>query len=55
MSKYISKSEKETEKIAGKLAKKLKGGEVIGLIGDLGTGKTVFVRGLAISPAQPLF
>jgi tRNA threonylcarbamoyladenosine biosynthesis protein TsaE len=47
MSRFISKSEKETEKIAGKLAKKLKGGEVIGLIGDLGTGKTVFVRGLA--------
>jgi len=47
MSRFISKSEKETEKIAEKLAKKLKGGEVIGLIGDLGAGKTVFVRGLA--------
>ncbi len=47
MSNFISKSEKETEKIAAKMAKKLRGGEVIALIGNLGTGKTVFVRGLA--------
>jgi len=47
MSSCISKSEKETEKIAFKLVKKFKGGEVIGLIGNLGAGKTVFVRGLA--------
>lgn len=45
--KRISHSEKETEKIARKLAKKLRGGEIIGLIGNLGAGKTVFVRGLA--------
>lgn len=47
MISVISCSEKETEKIAAKLAKKLKGGEVIALSGNLGAGKTVFVRGLA--------
>lgn len=46
-SRFISKSEKETMKIASRLAKKLQGGEIIGLIGNLGTGKTVFIRGLA--------
>ena len=45
--KYISKTEKETYQIAAKLAKKLKGGEIIALEGDLGSGKTTFVKGLA--------
>ena len=40
-------SPRETQKIAQKLAKKLKGGEVITLFGNLGAGKTVFVQGLA--------
>lgn len=43
----ITKSEKETFEFARKFAKTLKGGEIIGLIGDLGAGKTVFVKGLA--------
>lgn len=45
--KVISHSEKETQKFAFDFAKKLKGGETIGLIGDLGAGKTAFVKGLA--------
>jgi len=45
--KYISKNEKETYQIAEKLAKKLKGGEIIALEGDLGAGKTTLVKGLA--------
>jgi tRNA threonylcarbamoyladenosine biosynthesis protein TsaE len=45
--KYISKTEKETHQIAAKLAGKLKGGEIIALEGDLGAGKTTFVKGLA--------
>lgn len=44
---YISKGPKQTEKIGLKLAKKLKGGDIIGLIGELGSGKTCFVKGLA--------
>lgn len=47
ISDFISKSEKETMKLAEKFAKKLRGGEVIGLIGNLGTGKTIFIKGLA--------
>lgn len=46
---YITKSEKETLTLAKKFAAKLKGGEVIGLVGDLGAGKTAFVRGVAKS------
>jgi len=45
--KFISKSEKETHSFAKKIAKELRGGEVLCLIGDLGAGKTAFVKGLA--------
>ncbi|MFA6253548.1 MAG: tRNA (adenosine(37)-N6)-threonylcarbamoyltransferase complex ATPase subunit type 1 TsaE [Patescibacteria group bacterium] len=47
MKEYISKSQIETEKIAQSLVQKLQGGEVLALIGNLGAGKTVFVKGLA--------
>ncbi|MCX6806745.1 MAG: tRNA (adenosine(37)-N6)-threonylcarbamoyltransferase complex ATPase subunit type 1 TsaE [Candidatus Berkelbacteria bacterium] len=43
----ISKSELKTQQFSQKLAKKLKGGEIIGLSGDLGSGKTTFAKGLA--------
>lgn len=43
----ISHSALETKKYAKKFAKNLQGGEAIGLIGDLGGGKTTFVKGLA--------
>jgi tRNA threonylcarbamoyladenosine biosynthesis protein TsaE len=42
-----SSSQSETLKIAGILGHSLHGGEVIELIGDVGAGKTEFVRGLA--------
>ncbi len=42
----ISKSEKETEKIAFDLAKKYSGSPTFLLFGDLGAGKTAFTRGL---------
>ena len=42
-----TKSEKETFNFAKNYATKLKGGEIIGLIGDLGAGKTIFAKGLA--------
>lgn len=37
----------ETQNIAEKIAKSLRGGEVICLYGDLGFGKTTFIQGLA--------
>ena len=43
---HQSHSVDETERIASELAKSLHGGECIALHGDLGAGKTQFVRGL---------
>jgi len=37
----------ETWAIARRIGERLEGREVLGLVGDLGTGKTAFVRGLA--------
>ncbi|MDD5043791.1 MAG: tRNA (adenosine(37)-N6)-threonylcarbamoyltransferase complex ATPase subunit type 1 TsaE [Patescibacteria group bacterium] len=45
--KYITKSERETIVLGKKIAAGLRGGEVLGLTGDLGSGKTVFTKGLA--------
>ena len=47
MQKFLSKSPQETEQIAEKLSKTLKGTEVIAMFGGLGAGKTAFTRGLA--------
>lgn len=47
MKKIITKSEKETFDFAKNFASDLRGGEIIGLEGDLGAGKTIFTRGLA--------
>ncbi len=44
-SQYLN-GQDETIKFAGRIGRQLKGGEMIELIGDLGTGKTTFVRGL---------
>jgi tRNA threonylcarbamoyladenosine biosynthesis protein TsaE len=43
----VSHSSAQTRSWGGKLGKLLKGGEIIGLVGELGTGKTCFVRGMA--------
>ena len=40
-------SAQKTQKVARDFAKNLKDGDVIAIFGDLGTGKTVFVQGLA--------
>jgi len=40
-------SQEETEELAAAFAASLAGGEVVLLSGELGTGKTAFVRGLA--------
>ncbi|HEV8293247.1 MAG TPA: tRNA (adenosine(37)-N6)-threonylcarbamoyltransferase complex ATPase subunit type 1 TsaE [Tepidisphaeraceae bacterium] len=43
---YISHSVAETEAIAAKLAESLQPNDVVALEGELGAGKTQFVRGL---------
>lgn len=47
MEKIITRSEAETRAAAEKLAARLKGGDVIALYGELGAGKTAFVKGIA--------
>ncbi|MGN1002814.1 MAG: tRNA (adenosine(37)-N6)-threonylcarbamoyltransferase complex ATPase subunit type 1 TsaE [Oscillospiraceae bacterium] len=42
-----SKSEAETEQAGADLAKRLPPGSVVAFYGDLGAGKTAFVRGMA--------
>ena len=47
--KYITKDEVGTLEVAGVLARTLRPGTVVALIGELGTGKTVFARGMAMA------
>ena len=47
MSVYLSNSEAETEDLGERLARTLSGGAVVAMYGDLGAGKTAFVRGMA--------
>ena len=42
----ITNSEQETQELARDLGTRLKGNEVVLLVGELGAGKTVFSRGL---------
>lgn len=44
---YHSSSEAETEALGEKLVKTLPAGSVVAFTGDLGAGKTAFVRGMA--------
>ena len=44
---FVSRSPAETERVGEWLASRLVGGDVIALVGELGAGKTCFVRGLA--------
>jgi tRNA threonylcarbamoyladenosine biosynthesis protein TsaE len=43
----MTHSPEETEALAAKIGARLRGGEMLELISDLGGGKTTFVRGLA--------
>ena len=44
---FVTKSLEETQRLARKLAIELRSDEVIALFGNLGSGKTTFVQGLA--------
>jgi tRNA threonylcarbamoyladenosine biosynthesis protein TsaE len=44
---FTTRSEEETEEVARRLAPTLRAGDVLLLSGNLGAGKTAFVRGLA--------
>lgn len=43
----LTKSPEGTKKLGRQIANKLKGGEVLALVGDLGSGKTTFTQGLS--------
>ena len=43
----IAHSAEETERLGEKLAEQIRPGDVLTLIGEIGAGKTTFVRGLA--------
>ncbi len=45
--KFISYSQDDTRALAGKVADKIKKGDVVALFGELGAGKTCFVQGFA--------
>jgi tRNA threonylcarbamoyladenosine biosynthesis protein TsaE len=47
MGEQVTRSEDETEALAADLGRRFCGGEVVLLSGELGAGKTAFVRGLA--------
>ncbi len=43
---FVTESAEETATVAASLAKKLKKGDTLALYGEMGAGKTAFVRGL---------
>ncbi|MBM4175029.1 MAG: tRNA (adenosine(37)-N6)-threonylcarbamoyltransferase complex ATPase subunit type 1 TsaE [Ignavibacteria bacterium] len=59
--KFISKSESETFEFGKKFSSSLKKGDLVALIGELGSGKTIFVKGICSglnaieTPLSPTF
>jgi len=47
MSVRVTQNEAETEQLGSEFAQLLRPGDIIAMTGDLGAGKTAFVRGLA--------
>jgi len=56
MQEFISKDPKETIRFAQRLAQRFKSGDIVCFFGDLGSGKTTFIKGIAkglkISPIK---
>jgi tRNA threonylcarbamoyladenosine biosynthesis protein TsaE len=48
-----TRTERDTERLGERVGRLLAGGEFLGLTGDLGAGKTAFVRGLARGAGVP--
>jgi tRNA threonylcarbamoyladenosine biosynthesis protein TsaE len=48
-----TKSPEDTKQLASRIGRRLKGGETIELVSDLGGGKTTFVHGLAKGIGSP--
>ena len=48
MASFISRGEEQTLRFAEQYAKSLKGGDVVVLEGDMGAGKTIFAKGVAL-------
>lgn len=46
MGKIISESEEQTRKLGGKLAEKLNDSDIVAFYGELGSGKTQFIKGI---------
>jgi tRNA threonylcarbamoyladenosine biosynthesis protein TsaE len=44
---FVSNSDKETIEIGRRIGEQLKGGEVLAICGELGSGKTHLVKGIA--------
>lgn len=47
MATFLSRSPAQTKALAKKIGKLLGKGDIVGLVGELGAGKTVFAQGLA--------
>lgn len=50
---YCSRSATETDRLGRIIGQALRGGEVVALFGELGTGKTALVRGIAAGLGAP--
>ena len=56
MLRVTSESPEETERLGARLASRLRGGDVVLVEGELGSGKTTFIRGAcrALGVTQPI-
>ena len=54
MQEYLTHSEAETEQAGADFARALPDGKVVAMYGELGSGKTAFVRGHGCPPQPDL-